>query len=95
MFFLVARNMIHVLDYVKPISQCCPERACIKQGEPLRGGKGNGGVGGGGQYTVNLGLEWTGIRATTQRRDFQVSKGGFQEVGGGISKQQKGVSERG
>ncbi len=32
---------------------------------------------GGGQYTANLGPEWTGIRATTQRRDFQVSKGGF------------------
>ncbi len=41
-------------------------------------GKGNGGVGGGGgQYTANLGPEWTGICATTQRRDFQVSKGGF------------------
>ncbi len=31
----------------------------------------------GGQYTTNWGPEWTGIRATTQRRDFQVSKGGF------------------
>ncbi len=30
---------------------------------------------GGGQYTANQGSEWTGIRATTQRRDFQVSKG--------------------
>jgi hypothetical protein len=39
-------------------------------------GKGNRGVGGG-QNTTNLGTEWTGIRATTQRRDFQVSKGGF------------------
>jgi hypothetical protein len=59
---------------VKPISQCRPERACIKQGEPLGGGKGNGGEGGG-QYTANLGTEWTGTRAMTQRRDFQVSKG--------------------
>jgi hypothetical protein len=30
---------------------------------------------GGGQYTANQGSEWTGICATTQRRDFQVSKG--------------------
>ncbi len=29
------------------------------------------------QFTANLGQEWTGIRATTQRRDFQVSKGGI------------------
>jgi hypothetical protein len=65
-----------VSDYVKPISQCRRERAYIKQGEPLEGGKGNGGVGGS-QNTANLGLEWTGIRATTQRRDFQVSKRGF------------------
>jgi hypothetical protein len=28
------------------------------------------------QYTANLGPEWTGVCATTQRRDFQVSKGG-------------------
>jgi hypothetical protein len=28
-----------------------------------------------GQYTANLGTEWSGTRATTQRRDFQVSKG--------------------
>jgi hypothetical protein len=66
---------VGVSDYVKPISQCCLERACIKQGEPLGGGKGNGGVGGRGQHTANLGPEWTGIRARTQRRDFQVSKG--------------------
>jgi hypothetical protein len=33
---------------VKPISQCRLERACIKQGEPLGGGKGNGRMGGGG-----------------------------------------------
>jgi hypothetical protein len=42
----------------------------------LGGGKGNGGVRGV-QYTANLGPEWTGICATTQRRDFQVSKGGI------------------
>ncbi len=30
--------------------------------------------GGGGQYTANQGPEWTGIQATIQRRDFQVSK---------------------
>ncbi len=65
---------ICVSDYVKPISQCRLERACIKQGEPLGGGKGNGGVGGG-QYTANLGPEWIEIHATTHRRDFQVSKG--------------------
>jgi hypothetical protein len=29
---------------------------------------------GGGQYTANQGPEWTGIRATSQRRDFQVSR---------------------
>jgi hypothetical protein len=38
-------------------------------------GKGNGEEREGGQYTANQGSEWTGIRATTQRRDFQVSKG--------------------
>jgi hypothetical protein len=31
--------------------------------------------GGGGQYAANLGTEWSGTHATTQRRDFQVSKG--------------------
>jgi hypothetical protein len=69
--------MITVSDYVKLISQCRLERACITQGEPLGGGNGNGGVGGGGQYTANLGPEWTGIRTMIQRRDLQVSKGGF------------------
>ncbi len=39
-------------------------------------GKGKREWGGrGGQYTANQGSEWTGIHATTQRRDFQVSKG--------------------
>ncbi len=71
-------NRIYILsvsDSVKPISQCDPERACIKQGEPFGGGKGNGGERGGGQYTAILGTEWTGTRAMTQRRDFQVSEG--------------------
>jgi hypothetical protein len=45
---------------------------------------------GGGQYTANQGSEWTGIRAMTQRRDFQVSKGRVPRNKGGISKQQKG-----
>ncbi len=48
----------------------------FEQGELLGGGKGNGGEGGG-QYTANQGPEWTGICATAQRRDFQVSKGEF------------------
>jgi hypothetical protein len=41
--------------------------------------KGKGGMGRvrGVQYTANLGQEWTGIRATTQRKDFQVSKRGI------------------
>ncbi len=30
---------------------------------------------GGCQYTANQGSEWSGIRAMTQRRDFQVNKG--------------------
>jgi hypothetical protein len=39
-------------------------------------GEGEKGMGRkGGQYIANQGSEWTGIRATTQRRDFQVSKG--------------------
>jgi hypothetical protein len=54
------------------------------------GGKGDW-RSGGGQYIANLGPEWTGIRATTQRRDFQVSKREFPRGEGGISKQQKGV----
>jgi hypothetical protein len=51
-----------VSDYVKPVSQCRLERDCIKQGEPLGRGKGNGGVGGGGQYTANLGPECLGYK---------------------------------
>ncbi len=56
---------------MKPISQCRPERACIKQGEPLGGGKGNGGEGGG--VSTQPTWERSG-RAMTQRRDFQVSE---------------------
>jgi hypothetical protein len=29
------------------------------------------------QFTANQGQEWMGIRATAQRRDFQVSKRGI------------------
>ncbi len=59
------------------------------------GGKGNGEVGGG-QYTANLGPEWTGIRATTQRRDFQVSKGRVSKrQGEGFPSNKKGMLERG
>jgi hypothetical protein len=50
---------------------------------------------GGGQYTANWGPEWTGIRATTQRRDFQVSKGRFPRDRGRDSKQQKGDARKG
>ncbi len=37
-------------------------------------GKREWGGRGGGQYIANQGSEWTRIRATTQRRDSQVSK---------------------
>jgi hypothetical protein len=40
-------------------------------------GKGGMGRVRGVQFTANPGQEWTGIRATTQRRDLQVSKSGF------------------
>ncbi len=85
-----------VLDYMKPISQCRPEQACIKQGEPLGRGKGEWGVKrGGGQYTANPGTEWTEIRATTQRRDFQVSDGRVLRNRGRDSRQQKGDVKKG
>jgi hypothetical protein len=32
------------------------------------------------QFTANQGQEWTGIRTTTQERDFQVSKKGLTGV---------------
>jgi hypothetical protein len=40
-------------------------------------GKGEWGRGRGGQYTANLGPEWTEFAPRTQRRNFQVSKRGF------------------
>jgi hypothetical protein len=55
-------------------------------------GKGNGEERGGGQYTANLGSEWTGLHATT-KEGFQVSKGRVQGTGGGISEQQRGLSK--
>jgi hypothetical protein len=57
------------------------------------GEKGTGRKGRGGQYTANQGSEWTGIRAMTQRGDFQVSKRGVQGIRVGISKR-KGIIER-
>jgi hypothetical protein len=39
------------------------------------------------QFTANLGQEWMGIRATTQRKDFQVSKRG-------IPNKQRGLPEK-
>ncbi len=44
-------------------------------------GEGEKGMGrkGGGQYTANQGSEWTGIRATTQRRDSKEVRGEFRE----------------
>ncbi len=44
------------------------KRGTVGEGEWEWGGRG-------GQYAANQGSEWTGIRATTKRRDFQVSKG--------------------
>jgi hypothetical protein len=46
----------------------------LRSGTVWEGEKGMGRKGGGGQYTANQGSERTGIHATTQRRDFQVSK---------------------
>jgi hypothetical protein len=54
--------------------------AC-EQGGSLRG-KGEAGRVGRVQFTANQGQEWTGIRATAQRRDFQVSKRGLTGAGG-------------
>jgi hypothetical protein len=56
--------------------------------------KGNGRKGkGGGQCIANQRSEWTGIRDTSQRRDFQVSKRGVQGIRVGVSKQ-RGSSKR-
>jgi hypothetical protein len=40
------------------------------------------------QFTANLGQEWTAIRTTTQKRDFQVSKRR-------ISNKQRGLPKKG
>jgi hypothetical protein len=50
---------------------------CLGKGNCWRGGKGETGRVRGVQFTANLGQEWTGIRDTAQRRDFQVSKRGI------------------
>jgi hypothetical protein len=55
-------------------------------------GKGNGEEKGGGQYTANLGSEWTGIRATT-KEGFQVNKRAAQGIRVGMS-EQRGVTKR-
>jgi hypothetical protein len=56
-------------------------------------GKGNGDEKGGVSiHTANLGLEWTGICATT-KEGFQVSKRGVQGIRVGIS-QQRGITKR-
>jgi hypothetical protein len=38
------------------------------------------------QFTANRGQEQTGIRATAQRRDFQVSKGGIFQTKRGVAR---------
>ncbi len=65
----------------------------MKWGTVGEGKKGVGRKGRGCQYTANHGSEWTGIRATTQRRDFQVSQRGVQGIRVGIFKQ-KGIIKR-
>jgi hypothetical protein len=60
----------------------------LGKGKREWGGKGVG------QYTANQGSERRGMRATIQRRDFQVSKGRVPRDKGGISKQQKGIIKR-
>jgi hypothetical protein len=64
----------------------------LKWGTVGEGEKGMGRRKGGGQYTANLRLEWTGISATT-KKGFQVSKRGVQEIRVGISKQ-RGITKR-
>jgi hypothetical protein len=65
----------------------------LNKGNHWKGKGGNGGVRGV-QYTANLGQEWTGIRATTQRRDFQVSKKGFPDRQGWDFQVKEGLPER-
>jgi hypothetical protein len=59
--------------------------------------KGKGGVRRvrGVQYTANLGQEWTRIHATTQRRDFQVSRRGISNKQGRDFQVVKGLPKRG
>jgi hypothetical protein len=65
----------------------------LKWGTVGEGKKGMGRRrGGGGQYTANLGSEWTGIRATT-KEGFQVSKRRAQGIRVGIS-EQRGITKR-
>jgi hypothetical protein len=67
----------------------------LKWGTVGEGKKGTGRKGkgeGGGQCTANQGSEWTGIHATSQRRNFQVSKRGVQGIRVGVYKQ-RGLSK--
>jgi hypothetical protein len=58
----------------------------LNKGNRWEGERGMGRVRGV-QFTANQGQEWTGIRATAQRRDFQTSKKGCQERGCGHASQ--------
>ncbi len=58
----------------------------LSKGNCWGGGEGGMGSVRGVQFTANPGQEWTGIRAMTQRRDFQVSKGGIPSKQEGLPK---------
>jgi hypothetical protein len=60
---------------MKLISQCRHRRACIRAREPLGRGKREWGGRGGVSIQPPRDQSGRGVRATTQRRDFQVSKG--------------------
>ncbi len=62
----------------------------MKWGTVGEGKRGRGGKGGGGQYTSNLGPEWTGI-APHAKEGFQVSKRAS-GTGEGLSRQ-KGITK--
>jgi hypothetical protein len=47
------------------------------------------------QYTANRGQEWTEDRTTSQRRDFQVSRGESSKGDGWDFQAKTGLSERG
>jgi hypothetical protein len=72
---MTPRELI-VSDYVADIAMSSWEGMQLNKGNHWKGKGGMGRVRGV-QYTANLGQEWMGIRATTQRKDFQVSKGGI------------------